>query len=423
MKMIKILWFTNSPSQYDQGKHPYHGAGWIESLEELLKQENNLDLAVSFFHPSDYEKTHKRGTTYYPILREPRKKSPLKYILNVWSGDDIIEKKLKVQMLSVIEDFRPDVIHVFGSEGLFASIQQYTNIPVVIHLQGIINPLVNSYFPAGHGVNSLKFNKFFFIKNSLGLGKLSDYRRFQKQAKREATNLKYAKYIMGRTDWDKRVAKIYNPQVSYFHVDEVLRPLFYQNYDNTVVEEEKITILSTLSPTIYKGIDVVLKAAKLLKNETSIAFEWKIVGLDNDDKLLKYFISNTDIQPESVGLQFLGKKSPEDLVALLGQASIFVHPSYIDNSPNSVCEAQMMGVPIIACNVGGLSSIIEHKETGVLVPSNGVFEIVSWIIELNNNLALRDALSQKEKVKAQIRHNRNKIISDLIDVYTKIKDS
>ena len=55
-----------------------------------------------------------------------------------------------VKYLSIIEDFKPDVIQVFGSEGSFALIQEYTITSVVIHLQGLINPYLNTYFPIAY---------------------------------------------------------------------------------------------------------------------------------------------------------------------------------------------------------------------------------------------------------------------------------
>jgi len=53
---MKILWFTNTPSLYDKGKHAYHSGGWIEALEALIRQQKNIELVVSFFHKNDSRK-------------------------------------------------------------------------------------------------------------------------------------------------------------------------------------------------------------------------------------------------------------------------------------------------------------------------------------------------------------------------------
>src|SRR5690606_8912712 len=102
-------------------------------------------------------------------------------------------------------------------------------------------------------------------------------------------------------------------------------------------------ILSTLSPTTYKGIDVALKTAQQLTNLCNVQFEWKIVGMDASTKLLKLFENKENISHKKVNITLLGKLNALQLINEMKEADVFVHPSYIDNSPNSVCEAQLMG--------------------------------------------------------------------------------
>lgn len=101
-------------------------------------------------------------------------------------------------------------------------------------------------------------------------------------------------------------------------------------------------------------------------------------------------------------------------------ADIFIHPSYIDNSPNSVCEAQICGLPVIAANVGGVSSLIEHKKTGLLVPANAPYDICYWIKELINNDNLRESLSNNAVFTAKERHNPQTIVKNILEVYQSI---
>ena len=49
----------------------------------------------------------------------------------------------------MIDAYQPDVIHCWGSELCFGLIAKYTDIPVVMHIQGIINPIYDAYCPAG----------------------------------------------------------------------------------------------------------------------------------------------------------------------------------------------------------------------------------------------------------------------------------
>lgn len=418
---MKILWFTNTPSLYDQGKHQYHGGGWIESLESLLRDQKEVDLGVSFFHPTDNKKIVKNQTTYFPLLRKSAKKNPFKAIFNNWFGD-LKNENFDSLFLEVIQEFKPDVIQVFGTEGPFSKIQNLTSIPVVIHIQGIINPCLNAFFPINQSKWSFLFNKNYFFNNLIGSSPIFGQKRFIAQAKRERQFLCEAQFIMGRTNWDKMLAKLFNPNVNYFHVDEVLRPIFYK--ENKAVgnhSNQKFKIISTLSPAVYKGIDVVLKAAKQLKELADFDFQWEIIGLDANAVLLKHFEKTEKINHKEVGIICSGRKNPEEMVALMNAADAFVHPSYIDNSPNSVCEAQILGLPIIACDVGGVSSLVQHGQTGFLVPSNGVFELVHYLIKLQQEEVLRKKITDEGILVASKRHNRDSIVSDLLTAYSEIR--
>ena len=145
---MKILWFTNTSSLYEKIPNNYSG-GWIDSLELLLKESNDIDLAISFFHKTDFQKLNKNNTTYYPIFRKSGKRSPIKSIFNNYLGKEEHVKQYLSEMLKVVDDFNPDVIHVFGTEEVFSVIQNHTKKPVIIHIQGLMNPCYNAYFPSG----------------------------------------------------------------------------------------------------------------------------------------------------------------------------------------------------------------------------------------------------------------------------------
>ena len=421
-KTMKVLWFTNTPSLYDQGKHHYHGGGWIESLEELIKEQKEIELAVGFFHKTDYAKVYKNGATYYPILRKAAKLNPFKSVLNNWTGR-FEDRDLDNKFLNIINDFQPDIIQVFGTEGPFSRIQELTKIPVVIHIQGIINPCLNACYPINQSVWSFLLDKNYFFNNLIGSSPAFGKKRFAALAKREQNFLTKAKYVMGRTQWDEMLAKLYNPKVRYFHIDEVLRPVFYQ-VENAPRQRRKqqFKIIYTLSPTVYKGIDVVLKTAKQLKELTNFDFEWEIIGLEDNATLLKHFEKCEKINHHEVNIICKGRKSPIEMIEMMLQADVFVHPSYIDNSPNSVCEAQILGLPVIACNVGGVATLVEHEKTGFLVPSNGVFEFVHYLRQLKDDNNLRNKIGQQASYNALKRHNRDKIVTDLLKVYSKISN-
>lgn len=419
---MKILWFTETSTLYDQYENYYYGCGWTESLQLLLEKKQGIDLSVAFFHANDGDKSKRENVTYYPIRRKETKYNPLKKLLNNWRGTAEVNN-LKKHIDKILCDSNPDIIHVFGTEGAFSKIYTYTNIPVVYHIQGLINPCLNTYLPINQSKFSFYINTDYLANNIKGNSPAFELKRFKNQAKREVKVLKSVNYVMGRTDWDKNIVNLFNPKVHYFHVDEVLRSVFYEDISLNFKDKGSVfRIVSTLSPTVYKGIDVVLKTAKVLKELTNIDFQWIIIGLDSNSKLLKHFEKTEKIKHSEVNIKCIGRKNSEQLVECLQNADVYVHPSYIDNSPNSVCEAQIIGLPVVACNVGGVSSIVENGYSGFLIPSNGVFEIIQYLKILYEDENLRETIGQQAKFSATKRHSRETIVQNLLSVYKVIKD-
>ncbi len=58
--------------------------------------------------------------------------------------------------------------------------------------------------------------------------------------------------------------------------------------------------------------------------------------------------------------EFVGSLGPDEVVAQMALCSAFVSTSAIENSPNSMGEAMMMGLPCVATFVGGVPDIAEH---------------------------------------------------------------
>jgi glycosyltransferase involved in cell wall biosynthesis len=166
---------------------------------------------------------------------------------------------------------------------------------------------------------------------------------------------------------------------------------------------------------------VVLRTAYQLSTLSNIEFEWRIIGLDESSYLLKFFERKEILQHRIVNIKLMGKMDPNQIVDEMLKADVFVHPSYIDNSPNSICEAQILGLPVIACNVGGISSLIKNDETGKLIPSNGIFELVSLLKNFTTNQTEFDRLGENGKNNAIYRHDKQKIKTQLLQFYSIIK--
>ena len=97
--------------------------------------------------------------------------------------------------------------------------------------------------------------------------------------------------------------------------------------------------------------------------------------------------------------------------------------SHIENSPNSVCEAMLVGVPTIASFAGGTSSIIKDGEEGILVQDGDPYVLAGSIVHLVQNPDLAMFYSNNAKCRALQRHNPENVYKELLSGYTSILSS
>ncbi len=416
--IMRVLWFSGTPSKFDVDNHQYHGGGWIGALESLVADNSDIELAVSFFYDKKRTKQKIGNVTYYPVRRYTGKEKPFRFVKNVLKGklqDDFYISNL----LDVVDDFKPDIIHVFGTEAVFGMIQKLTKVPLVIHIQGYINPCVEAFLIPGVSLQNILFSAS-FAKHLMGKSLYSLLMNFRLQAKREQLVLKNLKFAMGRTKWDREISQFYNSELEYYHVNEVLRDSFYIQQRTERGAVDKLIVVTTMSPLLFKGLDLVVKVSKLLRSIGFNHFEWRLFGISERDEVAQFIEKWGNVKLRDLGIVLEGIVNENELVSGLVEADIFVHCSYIDNSPNSVCEAQMLGLPVIATNSGGLSSIIEDGVDGFLVPANGVFELATHLRKARTDYNRYEQIGKNARRMAMQRHDKRNISESLFSVYQEI---
>lgn len=418
---MRILCLSDTPVSIKETKDGYNGRGWIESELDLLQEEIDLSIGVAYNSKIMLPKRNEKQVTLYPIQSS--------YVFN-WKFLNAIPRWLNLydskkdicKIQKIIDDFKPDIIYLWGTEWFGLNIVGKTNVPIVVHIQGISIPYYTCFLPPNHSVLGLLCN---IIYNPVSFFKANSFffqrKRFKKMAEREKRNLLNVKYYLGRTAWDYSVTRLFSPNSIYFQLNEVLRAPFYTAKKWNNLNGKIIEIVSTISDATYKGLDVIYKCASILASVSALDIHWTVCGISNHSeakKMFKPYYAKND----RVIVDLIGVVSVEKLIPLLQKSTIYVHPSYIDNSPNSICEAQYLGVPVIATSVGGVSSLIIDGETGILIPANDVCLLAYKILELSDNKDMARMLSVNEIQCAENRHDKYVIKSELIDACKKILD-
>lgn len=405
---MRVLWFSVVPLLYEKN----FSGSWIDSLRKVVREyAPEIDLGIAFEYKDNKGfKECKDGITYYPIYdKEIRKfRSKLK-VQNRWC-------LLEPLALKIIEDYKPDIIQCFGSEWPFGLVAEKVKIPIVIHMQGFLN----IYSSIGRTTSSaMDFLRFYHF-NLLSFFRYFYIRRLKSDASntQEKKIMSRNRYFMGRTDWDRRIVKYYSPNARYFHCEEAIREEIKDCTRRwTFLSRQKMILVTISSASGLKGNNLILNTAKIL-TEMNFDFEWRVAG---NKESFSFYEKKMGIKHSDVGIKLLGYLSAAEIADELCSAEAYVHTSIIDNSPNSLCEAQLMGCPVVSTFVGGIPNLVKNGETGILYPYNEPHTLAFILMDLHNNENILTSLSKQEMEQSHSRHDKAMIATKLQKIYAEIQ--
>lgn len=415
---MRVLWISNIifPEVCDKLNlaKPSIG-GWMYSLLESLKSQSTIEFSVATTYKGDTLQKYTIDNVVYYLL--PLQKSNLKY-----------NRSLELYWQTVVEDFKPDLVHIHGTEYALSLpfLIRCKNVKTIVSIQGIVSK-ISDYYEAG--IKKIDIFKNITFRDILRFdtifqGKQSMFKRGQI----EKEIIKKTNFIMGRTQWDRSHTFFINPSAPYFFCNETLRSGFYDK-QWSISQCEKYSIFISQARIPIKGLHKVIEAVALIKHEFP---EIKIYIAGNKftkkDNLIdrirltgygKYILSLIKKNNLKNHIVFTGELNEEEMIDRYLKSNLFICPSSIENSPNSLGEAQILGVPCIASYVGGVSDMVKDGETGFLYRFEEVEMLalkMAQVFQMSSNDL--DQLSNSEREVALKRHNRKDNIQTLLDIYS-----
>ena len=405
---MKVLWCSLTPGLYDDKKY----GTWVAALQSaIMRYCPDIELGI-MFEDEILKTCVKDGVHYYPINKFKTSFDKFKLKIN----DRINWSLLIPHFKKILEHFKPDVIECFGSEWQYGLVKTITDIPVIIHMQGFRNYIDYTGNATISNIDMYKYFKFNPIKCFKYRFRTSKD-KYRNEIEKEIMNIN--KYFTGRTKWDKNIVKYLSPESTYFHCEEVIRPVIYETTKKWEYHDrDELQLISISCASVIKGNEIILQTAKLLK-DFGVKFEWKVTG--NEDTFA-VFESKTGLRHEDLGIKLLGFIDSETIINELESADFYIHPSIIDNSPNSLCEAQLIGTPVLSSYVGGINHIVENEKTGFFYPYNEPFSLAFLIMNLHKKRDVLEKVSKNEIEVSHIRHNPKRIVETMLEIYSTIID-
>ena len=119
---------------------------------------------------------------------------------------------------------------------------------------------------------------------------------------------------------------------------------------------------------------------------------------------------------------FLGRLDEDRMLQCFLRSHVFISPSSIENSPNSVGEAMLLGMPVISSDVGGVADMLRRDVEGYLYPPGDVAmlaERICTVFDPNNQEMIQDMGGAARKHALQT-HDPETNYRRLLEIYHEI---
>ena len=416
---MKILWTVNlipeEMSLYMGIKTEVLG-GWVESMAAQLRTAEDIELAIACKCSDDVVFKEKiNGVTYYSL----------------GYSDSAEESVIKERCGEIVSDFRPDIVQIEGTEFLHSKAMlvycKEKNIPAIVSLQGILNGYYN-YQCGQLQLEDMMFSKSLTSIIAAWLLFLRKVLWFKPRMKPEKEVIEGVSYLLGRTSWDRAHAYSINPTAKYYSCNRVLRKPFYEK-DWNIKNIERHSIYVGNGYNALKGARFVIMALPQLIREYPDV-KLYIAGYkpysDGDNRsfikkgygaYLKKLIDDLGVEKH---VEFTGPLKAHEVAERLSKVNAYVLCSAIENSPNTLGEAMMIGTPCVSAYVGGASDMAEDKREALFYRNDDP-KLLAWNLKQifdNDELALK--LSENGRRRARITHDAKNNAADLLFAYNDI---
>jgi len=407
---MKILWSVNTlmPQVAKRiGVVSGHSISWVDAMSKLLAKNEEVVLAIASIAKVKTLQAYDIDNVRYYII-------PNNKIEESWD--------------ELLCQFAPDVIHLYGTERShnIPLIKKNPSAPIIISLQGILKGYEKCYY-GGIDVSTIFKN---ITLRDIARGTIfKERKRFQKGAEREEWMLRHVKYVEGRSTWDRVYSETINPDLKYFHCPRLIRAPFYEaKWSLDHVERHTIFIHQGNYP--IKGLHFLFEAMPTLMKKYPdlrlyIAGEDFFNKQTIKEKLLingytKYLQGLYKKYSLEKYICFLGRMTAEEVAERLSKVHVMVIPSVIENAPNSLAEAMLVGTPSVASYVGGNPEMLNDGECGMLYCYNEPLMMADCIDKLFSSEELSIQFSKKAREVARVRHNPEYLEKTLLSIYRTI---
>ena len=408
---MKVLWLSNSAFVSEKTKET---GSWLQPMAEQLAS------SITLVNVTD-------GIVEMPT--SSNFKNIKQWIIPAKASN--YGQEASVETCSIVKDIiekeKPDLVHIWGTEKLWASIYRkgYIGVPTILDIQGLLAPYTEYYYG---GLSIKEIFESIHLKEILMPTRTLFHKKeiFRKRGVSETANIKSFKHISYQSQWVKNYISFVNPSATLYPTKIMLRKAFIEsqkwNYHNV---GDSPVVFSTCSAAVtYKGMHIIIKAVALLKSKYP-KIKLKIAGNINvGNKLLDGYSVFLNKLIKKYGLQenviYLGSLDENQIIAHLQEANACVIPSFVETYCLAFAESMIVGTPTIASFAGAMPELAENGKEALFYNSVDYYTCATYIDKVLQDKRLAEKLSENGRARRMKENNIDIVVKTQLDIYNEV---
>lgn len=412
--MKKILWLCNTI--FSETKITGTGS-WLQPLAEKLQESGEVQIINITSGKTD------------TVIRQDFG-SIQQWIIPIRPGKgygQIASKTTCTEIAQIEEKVAPDLVHIWGTEQIWASVYQqgFIKTKALLDIQGLLFSYTDYYYG---GLSFSDILHCIHLKEMMMPWRTlwNKKRIFRKRGLTELACLEDISCISYQSEWVKNQLVDINPTARYFPTKIMLRNMFYDcaPWKYTPCGNKPVIFSFCSAAVPYKGMHTLLKALSILKQKyphITLNLAGRInVGnklLDGYSIFLHKLIKRYNLEDN---VHYTGPLNEAQIIGHLQKSNVCVVPSYIETYCLAFAESMIVGVPTVASFAGAMPELAVHEREALFYNSMDYKTCAAHISTLIENKEYAEFISKNGLSRRKKQNDINTVVQTQLNIYNSI---
>lgn len=409
-RAMRVMWLSNTVlSDRDDG----NTGSWLGAMARLLAHSGEVALGNISVGRVAESVRQDAGTIRQWVVPYPKKVH----------RDGLPDAQTVAQISAVVEEFAPDLIHVWGTEHFWGVLtaRQLLPRPALLEMQGLKMAIARVY----HGGLSWRERLACIgAKEILRRSTIArEQKRFAKWGACEREIIAGHGHIAVQSDWIASQVQAIHGSCRIMRSDLLLREPLYRPMGWRHSGSRRV-FCAAAYPLPFKGLHLAIRAAALLKTRfpdirlrIAGTIQKKGIRLDGYTAWLNRLARHLMI---GSNIEWLGPLDASAMITELASADVMLVPSYVENCSTTMQEAMMVGTPVVASYAGGLPSLARDEVSALFFPTGDEAMCAYQLARVITDRALAEGLSTRAREVALVRNAPERIIPRQLEIYRQV---